>query len=119
MYRRLAAPESVVASLTFAHRLYFLKMTHMRFGTDGWRAVIAEDFTVENVRKVAHAIARYVVRAEKPGSGVLVGYDTRFGSERFARAAAEAVAAAGTPVWLASEEGPPPARLMLLGIRKA
>ena len=66
-------------------------MNPIRFGTDGWRAVIAEDFTAENVRKVAHAIARYVVRAEKPGSGVVVGYDTRFGSERFARAAAEAV----------------------------
>ena len=65
----------------------------IKFGTDGWRGVIADDFTFENVRKVAHAIARYVVRAEKPGSGVLVGYDTRFGSERFARAAAEVVAA--------------------------
>ena len=41
----------------------------IKFGTDGWRGVIAEDFTYENVRKVAHAIARYVVRAEKPGSG--------------------------------------------------
>src|SRR6201987_2664286 len=119
MYRRLAAPESVVASLTFAHRLYFLKMTHMRFGTDGWRAVIAEDFTVENVRKVAHAIARYVVRAEKPGSGVLVGYDTRFGSERFARGGAGAVAAGGTPVWLPTEPSPPRALSLLVRLRKA
>ena len=53
------------------------------------------------MRKVAYAIARYVVRAEKPGEGVLVGYDNRFGSERFARAAAETVAMTGTPVWLA------------------
>ena len=94
-------------------------MTQIRFGTDGWRAVIAEDFTADNVRKVAHAIARYVVRTEKPGSGVLVGYDTRFGSERFARAAAEAVAATGTPVWLASEACPSPALSLLVRQRGA
>ena len=61
------------------------------------------------MRKVAHAIARYVVRAEKPGAGIVVGYDTRFASERFARVAAETVAAAGTPVWLAAEACPTPA----------
>jgi hypothetical protein len=68
-----------------------LTVSTIKFGTDGWRGVIAEDFTFANVRKVACAIARYVVRAEKPGEGVLVGYDTRFGSERLARAAAEPV----------------------------
>lgn len=94
-------------------------MNPIRFGTDGWRAVIAEDFTAENVRKVAHAIARYVVRAEKPGSGVVIGYDTRFGSERFARTAAEAVAATGTPVWLATESCPTPAVSLLVRLRNA
>lgn len=94
-------------------------MTQIRFGTDGWRAVIAEDFTAENVRRVAHAIARYVVRAEKPGSGVVIGYDTRFGSERFARIAAEAVAATGTPVWLATESCPTPAVSLLVRLRNA
>jgi len=89
------------------------------FGTDGWRGVIAEDFTVANVCKVAHAIARYVVRAEKPGSGVLVGYDTRFGSERFACAAAETVAATGTPVWLAEDACPTPALSLLVRQRGA
>jgi phosphomannomutase len=89
------------------------------FGTDGWRGVIAEDFTYENVRKLAHAIARYVVRAEKPGSGVLVGYDTRFGSERFARVAAEAVSASGTPVWLATDACPTPALSLLVRLRGA
>ena len=108
-----------MASLAFAHRLYFLEMNPIRFGTDGWRAVIAEDFTDENVRKVAHAIARYVVRAEKPGSGVVIGYDTRFGSERFARTAAEAVAATGTPVWLAMESCPTPAVSLLVRLRSA
>ena len=78
-------------------------MTNIKFGTDGWRGVIAEDYTYENVRKVAHAIARYVIRGANPEHGILVGYDTRFGSEHFARVAAEAVSATGTPVWLAAE----------------
>ena len=94
-------------------------MSEITFGTDGWRGVIAEDFTFENVRKVAHAIARYVVRAEKPGAGVLVGYDTRFGSERFARVAAETVSATGTPVWLAADAAPTPALSLLVRLRGA
>jgi alpha-D-glucose phosphate-specific phosphoglucomutase len=89
------------------------------FGTDGWRGIIAEDFTFENIRKVVHAIARYVVRAEKPGAGLLVGYDTRFGSERFARAAAETVSAAGIPVWLAADAAPTPALSLLVKLRGA
>lgn len=94
-------------------------MTEIKFGTDGWRAVIAEDFTHANVATVAHAIARYVVRAEKPGAGVLVGYDTRFGSERFARVAAEAVSASGTPVWIAADACPTPALSLLVRMRGA
>ena len=94
-------------------------MSEIRFGTDGWRGVIAEDFTHENVRKVAHAIARYVVRAEKPGAGVLVGFDTRFGSERFARVAAETVSAAGIPVSLATDASPTPALSLLVRLRGA
>ena len=76
-------------------------MATIKFGTDGWRGVIAQDFTFDNVRIVAHAIARYVARAEKPGAGFVVGFDSRFGSDRFARAAAEAVAATGIEVALA------------------
>jgi phosphomannomutase len=94
-------------------------MTAIKFGTDGWRGVIAEDFTEDNLRKVVHAIARYAVRAEKPGSGILVGFDTRFGSERFARVAAEAVAATGTPVWLATDSCPTPAISLLVRLRSA
>jgi len=91
----------------------------IKFGTDGWRGVIADDFTFPNVRKVACAIARYVVRAEKPGAGVLVGYDTRFGSERFARAAAEVVSMAGMPVWIAEKACPSPALSLLVRQRGA
>ncbi len=81
--------------------------------------MIAEDFTADNVRRVSHAIARYAVRAEKPGAGILVGYDTRFGSERFARIAAEAIAATGTRVWLARDFAPTPAISLLVRQRGA
>jgi len=91
----------------------------IKFGTDGWRGVIAEDFTYENVRKVTMAIARYVARSERPENGVLVGYDTRYGSENFARVAAETVAATGTPVWLADEACPTPALSLMVRQRGA
>jgi phosphomannomutase len=94
-------------------------VTQIHFGTDGWRGVIAEDFTVANVRKVAAAIARYVIRAEKAQNGVLVGYDARFAGPLFARAAAEAVAATGTPVWLSDEPCPTPAISLLVRQRGA
>ena len=94
-------------------------MTQIRFGTDGWRGVIAEDFTTANVRKVATAIARYVIRAEKPQTGVLVGYDARFGGPLFARAAAEAISATGTPVWLSDSPCPSPALSLLVRQREA
>jgi phosphomannomutase len=60
-----------------------------------------------------------VVRAEKPGAGVLVGYDTRYGSERFARAAAEVVSMAGMPVWIAEKACPSPALSLLVMQRRA
>jgi len=91
----------------------------IQFGTDGWRGLIAEDVTHANVRKVAYAIARYVVRSENAQSGVLVGYDTRFASERFARVAAESVAMTGTPVWLATDACPTPAISLLVKLRGA
>jgi phosphomannomutase len=94
-------------------------VTTLRFGTDGWRGIIADDFTFDNVRKVACAIARYAVRAEKPGAGLLVGYDNRFGAERFARVAAETVAATDTPVWLAETPSPSPAVSLLVRQRCA
>ena len=81
----------------------------IKFGTDGWRGVIADDFTYANVRRVAGAIAAYVHRHEDPSRGVLVAYDTRFGSARFAAVAAEAIAASGIRVQLASRIAPTPA----------
>src|SRR5450755_4002023 len=81
----------------------------IRFGTDGWRAVIADDFTFDNVRRVAGGIASYVLEHEDAARGLIIGYDTRFGSPQFARAAAEVLAAAGIPIKLSGDFVPTPA----------
>jgi phosphomannomutase len=81
----------------------------IKFGTDGWRAVIADDFTFANVRITAEAIAAYIHAKADPAKGLAIGYDTRFGSRDFARACAEVVAATGIPVQLANAITPTPA----------
>src|ERR1700676_4746632 len=81
----------------------------IKFGTDGWRVIIADDFTFDTVRRVAGAIAAYVLKHEDPRCGLIVGYDTRFTSPRAARVAAEVLAAAGVPVKLANDYTPTPA----------
>jgi len=81
----------------------------IKFGTDGWRGVIADDYTFANVRRVAGAIASYVLKKEDPRRGIVIGYDTRFGSRRFAEATAEVIALAGIPVKLANDYTPTPA----------
>src|ERR1700732_3591561 len=84
-------------------------MTQIKFGTDGWRGLIADDFTFDNVRRVAGAIASYVLKHKDPTRGVVVAYDTRFLSDRAARAVAEVIAAAVIPVLLANDYVPTPA----------
>jgi phosphomannomutase len=81
----------------------------IKFGTDGWRGIIADDFTFDNVRRVAAAIASYVLKYENPQRGVVVGYDARFASPRAAQIVAEVIAAAGIPVKLANDYTPTPA----------
>jgi phosphomannomutase len=81
----------------------------IKFGTDGWRGIIADDFTFDNVRRVAGAIASYVLKYEDAKHGVIVGYDTRFASQRAAQVAAEVIAGAGIPVKLANDYTPTPA----------
>jgi phosphomannomutase len=80
----------------------------IKFGTDGWRAVIADDFTLENVRRVAGAVAAYILKYEDPARGAVVGYDTRFASPWAARAAAEVLSTAGIAVMLANDSTPTP-----------
>jgi phosphomannomutase len=81
----------------------------IKFGTDGWRGVIADDFTFANVRTAAGAIANYVLANEDRTKGICIGYDTRFGSAAFARTVAEVAASAGIPVRIAAAITPTPA----------
>ena len=94
-------------------------MEKIKFGTDGWRGVIADDFTFANVRRVAAAIAEYVRAVDDPDRGLVVGYDTRFLSPECARLAAEVVAAAGIPVVLAEQPTPTPAVSYAVVARRA
>ncbi|RME56644.1 MAG: phosphoglucomutase/phosphomannomutase family protein, partial [Caldilineae bacterium] len=85
----------------------------VKFGTDGWRAVISEDFTFENVRKVAQAIAEETwaqcqANGEAGEPSLVVGFDTRFLSDRYAIAVAEVLAANDIHVWLAKADAPTP-----------
>jgi alpha-D-glucose phosphate-specific phosphoglucomutase len=80
----------------------------IKFGTDGWRAIIAEDYTYANVRTCAQAVAEYLQADGKGGAPLVVGYDTRFASEGFAAAVAEVVAANGIKVLLANTAIPTP-----------
>jgi phosphomannomutase len=76
--------------------------TKIRFGTDGWRAIIAEDYTFENVRACAEGVARFLKTVGLADRGLVIGYDTRFASENFAAACAEVVAAHGIRSYLFS-----------------
>ncbi|HWC18566.1 MAG TPA: phosphoglucomutase/phosphomannomutase family protein [Terriglobales bacterium] len=84
-------------------------MQPIKFGTDGWRGVIAEDYTVANVRRAASAITNYVLKNEDSRRGVAIGYDTRFGSRMFAQTVAEVLASAGINVRLSNDYTPTPA----------
>jgi phosphomannomutase len=93
--------------------------TTIQFGTDGWRAVIAETYTFDNVRLASQACALYFKDAGKAEHGIVVGYDTRFGSERFARAVAEVLTAGGVRVLLSDRFQPTPVMSYSVIDRKA
>jgi phosphomannomutase len=93
--------------------------TVVKFGTDGWRGIIADDFTFENVRVAARAIAHYVIEHEDAKAGVCIGYDTRFGSKSFALVVAKVLSRAGIPVALASKVTPTPELSFAVRGRKA
>jgi alpha-D-glucose phosphate-specific phosphoglucomutase len=93
--------------------------TVVKFGTDGWRGIIADDFTYENVRVAARAIAHYVIEHEDAKAGVCIGYDTRFGSQSFAKVVAKVLADAGVPVFMADKFTPTPELSFAVRERKA
>lgn len=81
----------------------------IKFGTDGWRAIIADDYTFENVRLCAQSVADFLQNRGVAGAGLVIGYDTRFQSESFAAAVAEVAAANGVPAFLCNKSAPTPA----------
>src|SRR5690349_10075637 len=83
--------------------------TQIRFGTSGWRAVMAEDFTFANVRRAVTGIARYVVSQKPSGARVIVGRDPRFLGETFCSMATEILAAHGITPLIISDAAPTPA----------
>ena len=87
-------------------------MLTIKFGTDGWRGRIAEEYTFDNVRRCAQGFARYLLdytlHPEEIARGVVVGYDRRFDSEHFAVAVAEVLVGNGIPVWLTETATPTP-----------
>lgn len=94
-------------------------MAKIKFGTDGWRAVIAEDFTFENLDRVAQATAVYWAKNPEPGTEkkVVVGYDRRFLSDQFATRTAEILAGNGFQVILS--KAPNPTQAVSLAVKKA
>jgi phosphoglucomutase len=83
--------------------------TQIKFGTSGWRAVMAEEFTFANVRRAVRGIARYVAAEKRQGARVIVGRDPRFLGETFCSMAAEILAAHGITPVAVTEPAPTPA----------
>lgn len=80
----------------------------IQFGTGGWRAVIGEDFTCENIRLVAAGIVKLIKEQEKMEKPVIIGYDRRFLSETAAKWVAEVLAEGGVKVWFLRRSAPTP-----------
>ena len=80
----------------------------IKFGTDGWRGVIAEEYTFDNVRRCAQGYASYMLEQGNAGKWIVVGFDMRFGSENFAASVAEVLAGNGFKVYLTDSATPTP-----------
>src|SRR5689334_14603304 len=83
--------------------------TQIKFGTSGWRAVVADEFTFANVRRAVNGIARYVVSQKPKGAKVIVGRDPRFMGENLCAMAAETLSAHGVTPLVVAEAVPTPA----------
>ena len=105
----MVGADAVIASIV-AHlpSQSEIQRAGIRFGTDGWRGILADDVTTENVRLLTQALCDWVRSDSVPGEGIVIGYDTRAQSEIFARAAAEVVAANGLRARLSHEVCPSP-----------
>ncbi len=95
-------------------------MTQIKFGTDGWRGLIAADFTFDNVGKVAMATANYFKRHKKIKNGIVIGYDSRFLSKEFAETTAEVLANRGIKVIISDKiSSTPMVSLLTVKLRAA
>jgi alpha-D-glucose phosphate-specific phosphoglucomutase len=94
-------------------------MKKISFGTDGWRGIMADDFTFDNVRLVTQAVAQYINRHDLAARGVVVGYDNRFMSERFAAEIADVLALQGITVYLTESSAPTPVVAMAVRLYRA
>ena len=83
-------------------------MHRITFGTSGWRGILCEDFTFENVKVVTQAIADHVIAIGEREKGIVVAYDTRFMGERFAKETARVLAGAGVKAYLCRRDTPTP-----------
>jgi len=95
-------------------------MTHLiKFGTDGWRGAIADDYTFANVRRCTQGIAAYMEKMGQHGRWIVVGHDQRFASENFAEAVAEVLCGNGFKVYLSNGPTPTPAIAFTVVDKKA
>ncbi|BAY97254.1 phosphoglucomutase/phosphomannomutase [Tolypothrix tenuis PCC 7101] len=105
---REASHSTEVTRETVANMSASSKSSKIQFGTDGWRGIIADDFTFPNVRKVTRAIASYLETAYSKNRPVLVAYDTRFLADQFAQTAAQVLAELGWKVKVTNRDCPTP-----------
>ena len=94
-------------------------MAKIRFGTDGWRGLIARDFTFDNVALCAQGVANYLLQEGVAEKGLVVGYDTRFASEEFGSRVAEVLAGNGIGVYLSTKAAPTPVVSYSILLRRA
>ena len=80
----------------------------IKFGTDGWRAIIAQDFTFDNVARCSQGLVDYLRERGTVDQGLVVGYDTRFLSKEFADTVAGVCAGNGIKVYLSAQAAPTP-----------
>ncbi len=83
-------------------------MTKITFGTSGWRGILCEDFTFENVKVVVQAIADTIKASGEGEKGVVIGCDTRFMGQRFVEASARVLAGAGIKAYICERDTPTP-----------
>jgi len=101
-------PETIKSPKIGGFRGLIIITNPIKFGTDGWRAIIAKDFTFDNVRICAQALSEYMKSNNLASRGLVIGYDNRFASEDFAATTAEVAAGNSIKVYLSPKSIPTP-----------